>query len=243
MNVINLFCLPFAGGSKFSYRKYEEIAPPHINMIPLEYPGRGARIRSPLITDVNLLTQDIYSQIEGMLNVGKYAIYGHSMGGLLGYLLSKEIVRRGQTPPVHIFITGTMGPSALARELKKRHLLEKEDFIEELKGLNGSPREILEDDDLLEYFEPILRADFKVSETYVYEKTDPLEIPFTVITGTDEDMNVVDIKLWQNESTLHVDFISMKGNHFFILDHSNEIVEIISKKLLYNLKSHFYERN
>ena len=243
MNAVNLFCLPFAGGSKFSYRKYEEIAPPHINLIPIEYPGRGTRTRSPLITDVNLLTQDIYSQIEHLLNMGRYAIYGHSLGGLLGYLLAMEIVRRGQTPPVHLFITGTMGPSAPARELKKRHLLEKEDFIEELKCLNGCPKEILEDDDLLEYFEPILRADFEASETYKYEEAPPLKIPITVITGTDEEMNINDIGLWQKESALPVDFRRMKGKHFFILDHSNEIVDIISKKLLYNLKLQFYERD
>jgi surfactin synthase thioesterase subunit len=234
MNSVNLFCLPFAGGSKYSYRELEESAPPFLRVIPLEYPGRGTRLREPLLKDVNALLEDIYGQIKDELNKNSYAVYGHSMGGLLACLLVRKIIQNDHPPPLHLFITGTMGPSAVERKEKKRHLLDKPDFIEELKRLDGSPDEILGNDELLDYFEPIIRADFQATETYEYEEAPPLNIPMTVITGTEEEMEPADIGLWQKETSIKVDFRRMRGKHFFIFKHPGVIVEIISKKLLTN---------
>jgi surfactin synthase thioesterase subunit len=94
------------------------------------------------------------------------------------------------------------------------------------------PEEILQSEELLNYLEPILRSDFKVSETYKYEGHEPLDIPMTVITGTEEEMDQEDILLWQKESRQEVDFRQMPGGHFFILEHTSQIVEIITNKLL-----------
>ncbi len=94
------------------------------------------------------------------------------------------------------------------------------------------PEEILSSDELLDYYEPILRSDFKASENYVYENCSPFDIPVTVITGDEEDMETEDIELWQRETKHIVDFKRFPGNHFFIYDHVPEIVQIISNKLL-----------
>jgi len=64
-----------------------------------------------------------------------------------------------------------------------------------------------------------------------------LNIPLTVITGTDEDMELEEILLWQKESVLPADFRQMPGGHFFILEHVNEIMEIITDKSINVLKS------
>jgi surfactin synthase thioesterase subunit len=228
---INLFCLPFAGGNKYSYRELAEKAPSFLNVITLEYPGRGTRMREPLPADIDELTNDLYNQLIQHPAHGHYAIYGHSLGGLMAYLLTKKLQEKGNKLPEQLFITGTTGPSAVSREEKKRHLLDTPEFIAEIKELGGMPDEILNNDELLYFFEPILRSDFRVSENYRYEAATPLDIPITVITGTEEDMELEDIQLWQNETLQPVDFKRMPGKHFFIFDHSFKVVEIICKKL------------
>lgn len=237
MEKINLFCLPFAGGSRYSYRLYEDNIPAFINIVPLEYPGRGTRMREPLMEDIDELLQDLYLQIKDKLDQAEYAIYGHSMGGLMSCLLARRVIENGRKPPLHLFVTGTTGPSATSRTAKKRHLLGKEAFIEEVRNLNGSPDEILQNDELLNYIEPILRADFKVTENYTYASADSLDIPITVITGTREDMKLEDIHLWQKETKATVDFRRMPGHHFFIYKYPFEIIQIIAKKLLVHSKS------
>jgi len=235
---INLYCLPFAGGNKYSYQKYNEKAPSFLNIIPIEYPGRGARMKELLIADADLLVDDLYNQIRKNASDTDYAIYGHSMGGLIGYLVARKLIENNHKPPLHLFITGTCGPSSAARSAKNRHLLPKDEFIEELKNLDGIPDEILQNDDLLSYIEPILRADFKTCETYKYQDQPPLNIPFTVITGTDEEMTSEDIQLWQKESDYAVDFRQIPGKHFFIFKYPRVIVDIISKKLSVHNKAY-----
>ncbi len=229
---LNVFCLPFAGGNKYSYREFKEKAPSSINFINLEYPGRGARIKEPLVSDVSTLVNDLYKDIVTIVEKEDYAIYGHSLGGLMCYLLTKKLVENGHRPPVHLFISGTTGPSSNSRIEKKRHLLPKKEFIQELKDLQGMPDEILNSDELLEYYEPILRSDFQASENYIYDNCDPLDIPITVITGIDENMEAADIELWQKETKHVVDFKRFPGNHFFIYNYAQAIVQIISNKLL-----------
>ena len=233
---INLYCLPFAGGNKYSYQKYSEKAPSFLNIIPLEYPGRGARMKELLIADADLLVNDLYNQIRKNAGDTDYAIYGHSMGGLIGYLVARKLIENNHKPPLHLFITGTCGPSSPARSAKNRHLLPKDEFIQELKNLDGIPDEILQHDDLLSYIEPILRADFKTCETYKHQDQPPLNIPFTVITGTDEEMTTEDIQLWQKESDYAIDFRQIPGKHFFIFKYPRVIVDIISKKLSVHTK-------
>ena len=235
---INLFCLPFAGGNKYSYQKYTEKAPSFLNIVPLEYPGRGARMKEALLSDADVLVEDLYSIIKKNADQVDYAIYGHSMGGLIGYLVARKLIENNHRPPLHLFITGTSGPSSPARSAKNRHLLPKDEFIQELKNLDGIPDEILQNDDLLSYIEPILRADFKACETYRYVDNTALNIPFTVITGTDEEMDTTDIQMWQKETEMEVDFRQIPGKHFFIFKYPRVIVDIISKKLSVHTKAY-----
>jgi surfactin synthase thioesterase subunit len=241
MEKFNLFCLPYAGGNRYSYRKFEQISLPFLNIIPLEYPGRGNKMGVPLLTDLDALICDLYHEIKGLADSGSYAVYGHSMGGLAAVLLVRKLIKNNHRAPLHLFVTGTTGPSSSSRNEKKRHLMDRKEFMEEIRNFEGSPEEILQNEELVNYYEPILRADFTASENYVYQEEEPLPIPFTVITGTNEDMNDEDIRLWQKESKCEVDFCRLPGNHFFIFKYANEVLNIISKKLITNFKKVNYE--
>ena len=228
---VKIICLPFAGGNKYSYRPYIEKAPSFLEFITLEYPGRGTRIREPLISTIEDLVNDLFAQCKPIIGQASYAFYGHSMGGLLVYLLTKKITENNLIAPIHLFITGTSGPSAPGRLEKKRSLLGTKEFIQELKDFGGMPDEILQNEEMLLFLEPILRADFKASENYKHQDSSALNIPITVITGTKEDMDKDDIQTWAKETTGNVEFKVMHGGHFFIYNHVESILYIIAKKL------------
>lgn len=226
---LNLICLPFAGGSRYSYRKFERVTPAFLNLVTLEYPGRGMRMKEPLLTTTDLLVEDLFSQAEHLFD-RPYAIFGHSMGGLLSFLLSRKIVKLGRNPPAHLFITGTPGPSTFV-DPKRHYLLEKSAFLKKIRELHSGLDEIMCNDEVLDYFEPVLRADFQAYETYMHAGLPPLNIPFTLITGTEEGLQEEDILAWQRETRWKVDFNRMPGNHFFIFEHTGKIMEVIYRKL------------
>ena len=139
-------------------------------------------------------------------------------------------------PPVHLFVTGSHSPARQKKDNKQRHLLSKKDFIEEMRNLDGCPEEILLNEELLGYFEPILRVDFETAETFRYRQQPPIDIPLTVMTGAQEDFEEEDIHLWQQETSQPAEFHQFEGKHFFIFQHTRAVLNIISEKLLLTTK-------
>lgn len=229
MRQMILICLPFAGGHKYSYRNIENNCS-ELKLITLEYPGRGSRSSENLILNIEDLVEDLYTQLLSLNIRQDYALYGHSMGGLLGYLLLRLMKNNNFIPPVHFFISGTSGPSA-SRRREKRHLLDNVSFSQEIQKIGQLPDEILSNSELWDFIEPILRADFKICENYVHEVSPKLRIPMTVITGDEEDLTTEEILLWQEETTCKVDFIQLGGGHFFIFPKSKELINIFYEKL------------
>lgn len=226
---INLFCLPYAGASVYSYRNIKNLLAGKIGVIPIELPGRGNRISEPLLKDIHAMADDIFLQMENRLNT-PYAIYGHSIGAILGYLLVKRIIHEKLPQPLHLFFTGHGGPS-VREKIPHIHSLPKKEFIEKLMEYEGSPREVLHDNDAMEFFEPMLRADFKAIETYAYEKGDPFDVPITVMTGTHEKISDEEIAKWQDETLQKISTRRFPGGHFFIFQHLPEICRIIQQTL------------
>jgi surfactin synthase thioesterase subunit len=229
MSKVKLFCLPFAGGSRYSYNGYVKSAPSNLLVVPVELPGRGLRFNEELLVSAHTMVDDLFQQISGDLNQ-PYAIYGHSMGTLLGYLLTKRILKEKLRKPQHLFFSGRGGPSVKYDE-PPRYALPKSEFVKKLRELGGSPDEVLEDDGLIDFFEPILRADFKAVETFEYEASEPFDIPITVMIGTNEKTNYEQAMAWKKETVSEVTVRQFPGKHFFIFQFEKEVIKIISKNL------------
>jgi surfactin synthase thioesterase subunit len=234
MNKINLLCIPYSGGSKYSFLPLLKFSPEFLNPIVLELPGRGGRSKEGLLDDIKKMELDVFGRALKYIN-GPYAIYGHSMGGLLSYLLVKNIVRNRLNRPVHLFITGTTGPSAGYRH--KYHSLSKKEFLEQIRKFKGMPDEILDNEDMMDFFEPIMRSDFKAAETYTYQDTQPFDIPISVVIGDEEDMEYEDVRAWEKESNARVEITKLNGNHFFIFDHGQYLMKYIGDKILASINT------
>lgn len=226
---VNLFCIPFAGGNRYSFQQLEKVVGNTLNMITLEYPGRGSRYGEPLLKRLNDLCDDLFNQVAGRLQ-SPYAIYGHSMGGLLTYLLTQRI-RNEQLPlPIHLFISGSRAPS-MRRDMPDYHKQPRPEFIKSLRSLGGTTDEILNNSDILELYEPILRADFEAVETYEYESCDPFNIPLTVFNGLSDRISREQAEAWQRETTFPIVLREFPGDHFFILEHTTAIASLIVRNI------------
>lgn len=223
---MKLFCFPFAGGSCYSYKVFLPFVPAGIKLVSMELPGRGARIREALLTDIHSMADDLYKKISGQLSE-PYAFYGHSMGTVLAYLVTKRIIADGLPVPVCLVMTGRGGPSAPDKEYS-RHLLPKTEFREELKKLGGIPDELLAHEELMDLYEPVLRADFKALEQYVYQETACFDIPMLVMAGLEERISREELMSWQKETCKPLQARRFTGKHFFIFDHARELMALVA---------------
>ena len=165
MHQITLFCLPHAGGSSAFYGKWKQYFNDEIQIYPLELKGRGRRNREELYSSFEEAVEDIYSEIQPLLNK-PFAILGHSMGGLLSYEVSCKIKQRDSIDPFHLFISGKGAPNCQSTTRKNMHQLPNIEFSNEVQKLGGTPKEVFQNEMLSNYFIPLLKADYKIFEEY-----------------------------------------------------------------------------
>lgn len=226
--MINIFLLPFAGGNKYSYDAFKLLFPEQFKLIPLDFPGHGSRIREPLLSDLDLIASDIFVTVKREMTK-PYVIYGHSMGAMVAYLLSHKVIENQGRPPLHLFVSGCHAPGH--RKETKIHTLGSAEFVAEIKSLGGVPDEIINDEKVFTFFEPILRNDFKAVETFQLSPRRALSVPITLFLGTDDAISIDDGLKWEGMTNEKFDLIMMNGNHFFIYEQPNLIADVIIKKL------------
>lgn len=223
-----LFAFPFAGGSSYSYNPIFEHLPTGISSRTFELPGRGAKSRLPLNPDLRSLAGIVYEELKSA-GPGKCVLYGHSMGALLAYLVVRQIKNSQDHIEVsHLVVSGCTPPSY--REVPKLSALPDEELIQQIIHMDGTPNDLWKEKELWDFFIPVIRSDFRAFEEYIYEKEPPLNVPLTVITGTDELVKDHHLKGWNDITSHPVDFQKMPGGHFFINEHAKEMAELLASK-------------
>ncbi|MGE5458202.1 MAG: thioesterase II family protein [Methanococcaceae archaeon] len=228
-NNIKLFCIPFSGGNAYSYSGFKKFLPGNIELYGLELPGRGKRITEPLLYSIDSMTEYLFRQVENELN-GCYAIFGHSLGALLGISLCRYISDKGATLPRMLFSSGQTAPSLLRQDNK--HTLPDDQFINMLREMEGTPEELLTDKGFLQFFLPVIRADFQSLADYTYTpKATPFDVPITVMLGSEEKIKDEDAAVWQLETDSTVSIHRFKGGHFYIFNQPDAICNLIAEKI------------
>ncbi len=220
---MKLYAVPYAGGHSLVYRPLQGLLNGKMEWVTLELPGRGRRAKEPLLTDMERLADDLFTAIRGELNDSDYALFGHSMGSLLVYLLAQRIVAAGLPLPRRLFCSGRGAPSVRGESFKPqeepKHTLSKAAFWDYIDSLGGVPPELKQHQELMDYFEPVLRADIAGLENYRYRPTQPLDIPITVLYGVDDtELHPQGMLAWQQESRHAVEIYPLHGGHFSIFD-------------------------
>ena len=222
-----LYCLPHAGGNSFFYRTFVPLCPVDVQVCPLELPGRGRRSREPLCGSMGALVDDLFPRIA--VNKGPYALLGHSMGAILAYLLAQRAAREGVRLPEVLFLSGASAPTG--NPVQARHRLPRASFLAMLRELGGCPPEVLAEPALLEYFEPILRADFEAVDTWQPGSLLPLPVPFIVLSGNRDVIGERDQLAWGDHTSAGLTRHEFEGDHFFVQQHWGRIAEIVGERL------------
>src|SRR5215813_5744235 len=131
----------------------------------------------------------------------QFALYEHSMGALLSFELGRELFRRYGHGSRHLFLSGCRAPQLHSSEPPTFNLPDDE-FIANLRRLNGTPDELLEDAQTCEIFLPAIRADFEMVETCEYRGEQPLPSPLTIYGGRhDSYIAIGTLRAWEEQTT------------------------------------------
>ena len=213
---LRLFLLPFAGAGASAFRAWPAALPPDIEIYALQPPGRENRIAEPPLGSVIDLVRALADDISSLV-LEPFAFFGHSMGALLAFELSRELRRRGQNEPAHLVVSGFRAPHLPPRR-PPLHRLADDSLIEELRSLGGTPPEIFDQPELLDLVLPTLRADLAISETYHYRSEPPLSCRISAWGGRqDPYLNETELHGWSAATTGPFAVQRFDGGHMYIV--------------------------
>lgn len=237
---MQIFLLHFAGGNVYSFEFLRKEIP-NADFIPLELPGRGKRHREQLITNKNQAIEDYYNQITSLRNKEPYLIYGHSMGATLGFSVAAKMEIAGDSPK-SLIVSGNAGPGIKKSKDIIHHTLDDFNFKKELLSLGGIPEEISKNEELFDYFLPIIRADFECLEKdFFSEEGLQINIPIHALMGADEE-TCDKIENWKSFTHHTFTFDIWDGNHFFIYKNAAALANIFTsvQKKINNQNRNYY---
>lgn len=197
------------------YHSWRKAFPPDIDICPVEYPGRGTRMRDPLCTSLPGLLDDLLPFVLQRQRI-PFAFFGHSLGALVAYELARWLRRNGHNQPVGLLVSGFAAPH-LPRRSPPIHHLPEPFFINRLREYNGTPEEVLQNQEIMEVMFPILRADFTIAETYRHFPGQPLTCPITVLGGLqDKDATLQELYAWKKHTEGSCHTHVFPGGHFYL---------------------------
>ena len=90
-------------------------------------------------------------------------------------------------------------------------------FLEELRRLEGTPRDVLDNPELMRLALPALRADANLFRNYVYHPAGPLPLPVHAYGGmSDPGVQCEQLDRWREQTTREFSLRQFEGGHFYI---------------------------
>lgn len=220
-----LVCLAHAGGSASFYFPLSKSLSPAVEVLAVQYAGRQDRHTEANIDNIPELADQVFAALRPVAD-RPFALFGHSMGAIVAYEVALRLQDAGLPDPTHLFASGRRAPSQHRDE--SVHTRTDEGIIAELEFLSGPQAPFLADPEVLSMSLPAIRADYRAVETYRHLPGRLLDCPITVLTGeNDPRVSLDEARAWSTHTTGPMDMQVFSGGHFFLVEHSAEVIELL----------------
>ncbi|BAP31987.1 uncharacterized protein CHSO_2950 [Chryseobacterium sp. StRB126] len=237
MNKPILFCIPYAGGSSMSFSNITSLINiEELEIKCLELPGRGIRHQEPLLSSLDEAADDLYANVKNSLEFPQrpVIIWGHSMGAILALLISAKLYQH-QFNIVGLLVSGMKAPT----HQSSNHSLSEKAKNKLLSSLLPIKHEQNKEAPL---FQKIYKKRMEIMEKDVeilekYQANNWLHIsvinPIAVIMGEDDDLYPDHSYYgnWKLHTSGNTELFTIKGNHFFPMQHPEETARLLTQIL------------
>jgi surfactin synthase thioesterase subunit len=226
---IRLACLPHAGGSASYFFSTSAALAPGIETLAVQYPGRQDRRKEPLVDRLDVLADRVAAALLPWGRDVPLALFGHSMGALLAFEVTRRLERAGITP-VTLFASGRRAPGT--HRFETVHRGDDNAIIAEMRELSGTDTTLLGDADFMRVMLPAVRADYKAIETYRPSR-EVVAAPIVALVGdTDPKATATETAAWSDHTTGGFELRTFAGGHFYLNRHAPKVLQVISDRLL-----------
>jgi surfactin synthase thioesterase subunit len=226
---VSLLCLPCAGASATMYLRWRRLLPRWVRVVPVELPGRGGRLAEPLVDDFEALVAQLCAEQAGVLR-GNFAIFGHSMGALLAFGMTRRLRATGLALPRALLASASAAPSQRALD-RCTGKTDDASLAAELRKQGGTPEAVFAHAELLRITLDVLGADYRLCNGFRYPGKAPLPMPLHVFAGRRDDIDTARMQAWSAEAGGSFTLDWFEGGHFFIRQHEEAFLAALTRRL------------
>ena len=228
--MIKLICFPHAGGFAASYGAWRKYLDPAIEIVGIDLSGHGKRLSERLMDNFDDVYNDLLPIVAAHVAHSSYGIFGHSMGSLLAYELALGLEEMNTGSPKHIFASGTTPPHIRQRDLSC-YQMDDDAVAEKIVSDGGTPPEVLANQRLREIYLPIIKADYRVLDSYHCTERRQLHCDLSILNGSqDEEIDGSEVQ-WKEYTTGSCAFAYYPGGHFYVQQCVKQVAQYINRVL------------
>ncbi|MEV7727378.1 thioesterase domain-containing protein [Streptomyces sp. NPDC087917] len=222
---VRLFLLHHSGGGASMYRAWPAELGAAVACRAVQLPGRQERRREAPYTRLEPLVAALAKVVAQDWDGRPYAVFGHSMGALLGYRLTVELERRALPAPALLAVsgwapTGFSAPAALSS-----------DPLAALRLLGGLPAGVEADPELLAQAVRAMAADGAVCADHRDDGA-VVGAPVVAYQGREDPLLAPGaMRAWSGRTAEFLGCRTFPGDHYYLRDHARALTADLSQSL------------
>ncbi|MFC9324666.1 thioesterase II family protein [Kitasatospora sp. NPDC057015] len=218
-----LFCFHHAGGAASAFGDWQRELGPDVTVLPVQLPGRERRAAEPRFTDMAALVADLDENLDPLLDE-PFAFYGHSMGAIVAYHLTRLRAARGRSLPVRLMV-GAYPPPHRPATATAALDLNDDQLARFLVDIGGMSEMLLRYPDWVRSALALARDDLRVCVSAPPPGDFRLPCPIEVFAGEkDPLLPLADVSGWAEHSSVSCRVHPIPGGHFFTQESSAEFL-------------------
>lgn len=211
---VRLVCFPHSGGSATAFSHWANAMPPGVELVAVQYPGRGDRFVEELVDDVAEMAGHVLAELL-RLPRSNNVLFGHSLGAVVAYETARLLRDMGEEPS-KLCASACLPPGHMMNG--DVHSAPDDEFWATLCALGGIDPGIAGNEELRELLLPTLRSDLRAHATYQpCSGTKPLSCPLSCYHGVGDPLvDETQLKGWAAVTTGEFTLKVRAGGHFHV---------------------------
>lgn len=228
---MRLFCFHHAGGGASMFSTWAAWFLNDTEVCPVQLPARENRLKDPPISELSNLLEQLAPQILPYLDM-PFAFFGHSLGALVSFELSRFLRRQYSLTPNHLIVSGYVAPQRRSAPTVPVHNLPTSELLSKLSSIGGTAKAVLSNKELMQLLIPAIRADFTIHETYTYQRGEVFDFPISAYGGlADHGVSRHDLEAWSVQTDSAFKLRMFPGGHFYINSQRTLLLEALTQDI------------
>ena len=207
----------------------------HFNFYPIQYPMREGRKNEEMPSSLTEIAREIAESLMEVFKKNRYILYGRCTGSLVAYEVARYVYKKLGIHPKLFVAASALSPNDCKLEPMDDKASSKE-WAKKFIDLHFLDPNVVQDEMFLEFYMPVLKADYKMQVDYQCIPDYQLECHIYTLYGKED--KVIDgekLEHWQAFTKNQVHQVGFTGEHFFEnRENLGEICNLIQSAFVHN---------